>query len=340
MKQIIKINETQLKQIVKESVNKTVEILRESENVDLENNIRKIWLVFDRLKNEINSDDGNYSIHAVNLRKAMNGDENAKSNLFFWIKSATGFEDYMLDTVFDAWCKKNGVLREGADDNFDSVEATRIGKHKKRRGVKTKGSTENRDFLRQQTAKGNPIIKYKRNPKEWLDNFMNQSDDENQLSETKLNRIVNESVKRVLYELNWKTYANAAKKRAMQGDPKDTVKDLDAAANKELEKLYSIPIDNPYYNYKSSPKLKTTTYHTFSKTPYMAKQEITFPEHEHPMFQDYYKSVTNNDEEFPLHDVDINLYDSPTDPIDRKSRKDLTNYIQGKAKYVKGKGWQ
>ena len=92
------------------------------------------------------------------------------------------------------------VLKEryGVDD--DSLEATRIGNHKKRRGVKTKGSTETRDFLRQQTEKGNPIIKYKRNPKEWLDNLMSQSDGKITLSEAKLNKIIKESVKRVLNE--------------------------------------------------------------------------------------------------------------------------------------------
>ena len=162
------------------------------------------------------------------------------------------------------------------------------------------------------------------------------------LSESDIMYMVNESVKRVLNELDWKTYANAARKRALQGDPKHTVKDLDSAANRELEKLYSIPRDNPYYNYKSSPELKTTSYHTFSnpKDSHVAKQEIRFPNHEHSMFQDYYESVTNNDEDFPFHNTDINLYDSPTDPIDRKSRPDLTNYISGKSKYIKGKGWQ
>lgn len=162
------------------------------------------------------------------------------------------------------------------------------------------------------------------------------------LSESDIMYMVNESVKKLLNELDWKTYANAARKRALQGDPKHTVKDLDSAANRELEKLYSIPKDNPYYNYKSSPELKTTSYHTFSNPTdsHVAKQEIKFPNHEHPMFQDYYESVTNNDEDFPFHDTDINLYDSPTDPIDRKSRPDLTNYISGKSKYIKGKGWQ
>ena len=91
-------------------------MLRESENSDLENKIMKIWGAFDRLKNEMNSDDRNYSIHAVNLKKAMDGDEKAKSNLFFWIKSAIGIEDYVINSVFDTWCKKNCALREKLDE--------------------------------------------------------------------------------------------------------------------------------------------------------------------------------------------------------------------------------
>lgn len=156
------------------------------------------------------------------------------------------------------------------------------------------------------------------------------------LTESDLRNIVREAIN----ELNWKTYANAAKKRAWQGDPKNSVKDLDAAANKELEKLYSIPKENAYYRWISSPEIKTTKYNRISDpNTYISKQFIKFPNHEHPMFQDRYLSITDDDDEYPINDYELDLYNSVTDPIDRKSRKDLINYTQGKSKYVKGKGW-
>lgn len=60
--------------------------------------------------------------------------------------------------------------------DLDNLDSTRYWYHKKNRGKKTKGSTESRDFLRKQAEMGNPIIKYKRNPQEWIDNLMAQSD--------------------------------------------------------------------------------------------------------------------------------------------------------------------
>lgn len=54
------------------------------------------------------------------------------------------------------------------------------------------------------------------------------------LTESDLRNIVREAIN----ELDWKTYASAAKKRAMQGDPKGTVNDLSRAATMALRTKY------------------------------------------------------------------------------------------------------
>lgn len=94
-------------------------------------------------------------------------------------------------------------LSSWSDEQFDSLNSTRKDMHNKGRGVKTKGSTETRDWLRKQTEKGNPIIKYKKNPDEWMKKHLDSVD------ESKIKKAIKESVKRVLKEefekpSNWK----------------------------------------------------------------------------------------------------------------------------------------
>ena len=51
--------------------------------------------------------------------------------------------------------------------------------------------------------------------------------------------MVAESVKGVINELDWKTYANAARKRAEQGASDYDIYQLDQAANKALFNKYT-----------------------------------------------------------------------------------------------------
>lgn len=92
----------------------------------------------------------------------------------------------VLEGVGDEYLDNNDkrydrtIRFDGVKDNQDALDranADRLIHHRKSRGVKTKGDLSDRDFWRRQTEKGNPLIKYKRNPKEWLDNLLSQSDD-------------------------------------------------------------------------------------------------------------------------------------------------------------------
>jgi hypothetical protein len=58
------------------------------------------------------------------------------------------------------------------------------------------------------------------------------------LTESDLHNIIKESVNNILSELDWKTYANAAKKRAEQGRHDDANKLIDAA-NKSIRNKYT-----------------------------------------------------------------------------------------------------
>lgn len=132
----------------------------------------------------------------------------------------------VLEGVGDEYLDNNDkrydrtIRFDGVKDNQDALDranADRLIHHRKSRGVKTKGDLSDRDFWRRQTEKGNPLIKYKRNPKEWLDNLLSQTEEiennqetnENKimnkkqvirLNERQLRQIVTESVKRVLKE--------------------------------------------------------------------------------------------------------------------------------------------
>ena len=83
------------------------------------------------------------------------------------------------------------------EEQFDSLNDTRLDMHKKGRGKKTKGSTETCDWLRRQTEKGNPIIKYKQNPDAWLGTELGS------VNESKVNKIIKESVKEIVNEIRY-----------------------------------------------------------------------------------------------------------------------------------------
>lgn len=101
-------------------------------------------------------------------------------------------------------------LSSWSEEQFDSLNSTRKDMHKKERGVKTKGSTETRDWLRRQTEKGNPIIKYKKNPDEWMKKHLDSVD------ESKIKKAIKESVKMVLKENVWDSVIDANDKETIE----------------------------------------------------------------------------------------------------------------------------
>ena len=69
-----------------------------------------------------------------------------------------------------------------------------------------------------------------------LYNKMKNTRNKVRLTESQLHNVIMESVKQVLTELDWKTYANAAKKSYEQG--RDSGWDFSRAAERELNKKY------------------------------------------------------------------------------------------------------
>ena len=120
-------------------------------------------------------------------------------------------------------------LSSWSGEQFDSLNSTRKDMHKKGRGVKTKGSTETRDWLRRQTEKGNPIIKYKKNPDEWTKKHLDSVD------ESKIKKAIKESVKRVLKEWEEPDYAANGKYYVAADSNSDYFDDYDEAYNYALK---------------------------------------------------------------------------------------------------------
>ena len=75
------------------------------------------------------------------------------------------------------------------------------------------------------------------------------------LRESDLRRMIAESVKGVINELDWKTYANAARKRAEQGASDYDIYQLDQAANNALYDKYKITGDT---HFPFAPQIQTS----------------------------------------------------------------------------------
>ena len=132
------------------------------------------------------------------------------------------------------------------------------------------------------------------------------------LTESQLRGIVKESVKQVISELNWKTYANAAKKAREQG--RDSRWDFDRATEKALDKQYGgrhlVGTDNETYQ----------DFHTYDDNPFSTDYDRAWrPLKGHEDFGSY---------------ADVHDSKKPY------GNEDIANFVHGKSKYVKGKGWQ
>lgn len=126
------------------------------------------------------------------------------------------------------------------------------------------------------------------------------------LTEGDLHRIIKESINNVLTELNWKTYASAAKKARELG--RDSRWDFDRATERALKGEYGedvgVATDNDTYQ----------RFRGYSNYPNIKDAWIPLEGHE-----------------------DFGAYsDFPTN---KEMGKDISDYVHGRSEYIKGKGW-
>lgn len=151
------------------------------------------------------------------------------------------------------------------------------------------------------------------------------------LTESDLHRIVKESVNQVLTELDWKTYANAAKKRDAQiqqfgsdatdkgGHPLSRVRnELDYAASDALTSKYEQRHNNGYPTNNADVYTKNG-YQTVTTNNFDGKGKWS-------------RGEFNYDNKGDVNKQGYNI-DSPMD-------NEVEDYMNGKSKYIKGKGWQ
>ena len=131
------------------------------------------------------------------------------------------------------------------------------------------------------------------------------------LSESELKKIVAESVKGAINELDWRTYANAAKKAREQG--RDSRWDFDRATERALDKQYGghhlVGTDNETYQ----------DFHTYNNDPFSTNYDRAWrPLEGHEDFGSY---------------ADVHDSKKPY------GNEDISDFVHGKSKYEKGKGW-
>lgn len=146
------------------------------------------------------------------------------------------------------------------------------------------------------------------------------------LTEGDLHRIVKESVSKVLTELDWRTYANAARKRAAQADSVDDIEtrrrlgkkayDLDRATERALKNQYGAnSVVDTKYDRQDFNTYDTNDPFNFS-TDYSTRGAESYKEY------DPYGGPYSDDK---------NRY---------KGSKEISDFVKGKNKYIKGQGWQ
>lgn len=164
------------------------------------------------------------------------------------------------------------------------------------------------------------------------------------LTETDLHRIIKESVNKVLTELDWRTYASAAEKRAQQGKANQSDA-LINKANDEFSKKHmgngtnSYQDGNPQEFNNNSARLygrfkrngnqvsgeiqdnrgvgitQGTNYHNFNRNGYSQN----FQGQRHPEMNQRSQQYTNK----------LNQMGG-----------EMQNFFNGKSQYQKGKGWE
>ena len=181
------------------------------------------------------------------------------------------------------------------------------------------------------------------------------------LTESQLHSIIKESVKQVLSELDWKTYANAANKRQAQGNwqSADSLRDqmVNSFNNKyatsdseynsyngiSTNKSASFQMDNGSMGDQGALKFRSQIKQSNGELPqYINRNYRTGLE------QDFYNQLPPQGQWHGQHgmtDADKNTKQQPTwsSKVRDKAMQgvyDVDRYHNGQAKYVKGKGWQ
>ena len=155
------------------------------------------------------------------------------------------------------------------------------------------------------------------------------------LTENKLRQIVAESVKNVLTELDWKTYANAARK---DKDPERKKRFQTNAADK-FNQEYGYTEDGEFPESKMSNDASSLT-HRYKKDD---GTQVFFSTPLGPVFSEY---PTNHGEHQPYGGSKSHGYAKRPFTNDKKharamqkSQDAFNAYSSGKTKYIKGKGW-
>jgi hypothetical protein len=196
------------------------------------------------------------------------------------------------------------------------------------------------------------------------------------LTEGDLHRIIKESVNKVLTEMDWKTYANAAKKEGdytgiydwknkryygQEGEPErlkhvERQKKFADAAKKAFDKDYAVnnsrgSYGSDYYvgstdyayDYDPNPNYPMSRYSVNSHGPLIKNFSDTMNYdgkhyNKYPMGNSFYNTGDNYTEKRPdAFDKNMNL-DQRAKMI--KGDDEIKNYRNGNYEYQKGKGWQ
>lgn len=163
------------------------------------------------------------------------------------------------------------------------------------------------------------------------------------LSESQLHKVIKEAVRNMISELDWKTYASAAKKRASQGASDYDIHQLDQAANKALYDKYKVTGDN---HFPYAPQIQTRKGEyvygdrdedgNYPKKYPHAGQTGRYPQlgYQGDFNDTYFTPVGDNTDDEPYERTS---YDNH--PMHQERHKDMSDYFSGKSKYVNGQGW-
>lgn len=174
------------------------------------------------------------------------------------------------------------------------------------------------------------------------------------LTESELKNIITESVKNVISELDYKTYANAAIKARRKHDFDRGDRFLSGAVD-AFNRDYGYNDGDDYYGMSNWGDEDESIFPIFSDSePDLPQDDDIFsnPSRYHPGLA--FVTHDNNDQDTSSHYIyktDGGKYiknnrDSVPKSYSKKLKqavvrgnKDLTNYAKGKYEYTKGKGW-
>lgn len=162
------------------------------------------------------------------------------------------------------------------------------------------------------------------------------------LTESDLHRIVKESVNKILTELDWKTYANAAKKQMeKERNQPDYDEHYDGQYQSERTDSFKNAARKAFGRKHEMPyTLSKDWNHEDGENRYGRNMTLGTFLDSHDNESDYYiNGLNNNNGSNYVYEPKFN-YDDSGDRIPQHAKDDLKNYMSGKSKYIKGRGWQ